>query len=148
MSDENRATIGGTSEYDTLYATLARRNMRLAQALDRSPALQRVVQKVVQGAEMFCRLHNIALEGVRVTATLTPAGKIVVSLHEPQPDAQWHITVTHPSLGRRWFIADESQSFKSVRGPAIPVPSLRVGDQLVWAHGTVGTVVDVNRLDD
>jgi hypothetical protein len=148
VSDEVRQRVGGTSEYDTLFAGLARRNMRLAKTLESNPALQRVVQKIVQGAEMHARIHNIPIEQARVDAVLTPAGKIVVSIHPPQPEARWHITVTNPTFGRRWFIATESQSFKAVDGPAIPVPSLKVGDRLLWAHGTVGTILDVQRVPD
>ena len=71
------------SDYDTVYAALARRSIRLARATDENPALATVLHKVAMGFVRYCQVKGISEQdygSVDVEAVLTPSGSIVITM--------------------------------------------------------------------
>jgi hypothetical protein len=68
------------SDYDSVYAAIARKSERRAQLLDENLSIAKAVKKVMIGIEIFASEHGCKPDDLDVTAKMTIEGRIVITL--------------------------------------------------------------------
>lgn len=68
------------SDYDSVYAMIARKSMRRAELLDKNLTISKAIRKIMIGIEIFASEHGCKPDDLDVTAKMTFDGRIVVSL--------------------------------------------------------------------
>lgn len=68
------------SDYDSIYAAIARKSMRRAELLDGNLSISKAIKKIMIGIEIFASEHGCAPDDLDVTAKMTFDGSIVVRL--------------------------------------------------------------------